>query len=151
MVVLGALIADIDYRVIAFFGIAPHLRNERVIAVFWLASGSILVMLSVIIIRQSTGKGPQKYSSRFLKKKRWAFLGGFSLSATNPAMILWWLLGAKLLTDMKIIDSFTTDIAISFLAAGGTGLASYLVLLSLILFWAKKFISDNRLNGYASA
>jgi hypothetical protein len=60
-------------------------------------------------------------------------------------MILWWLLGAKLLTDMKIIDSFTLDIAISFLAAGGTGLASYLVLLSLILFWAKKFISDNRL------
>jgi threonine/homoserine/homoserine lactone efflux protein len=145
MVVLGALIADIVYGVIAFFGIAPYLKDEKVIAVFWLAGGSILVMFSIIIIRHSTGKNPQTYNPRFLKKKRWALLGGLSLSATNPGMILWWLLGAKLFTDMKIIDSFTPDIAVSFLAAGGTGLASYLVLLSLILFWAKKFIPDNRL------
>ena len=109
------------------------------------AGGSILVMLGVIIIRQSKGKSQKTYSSMFIKKKRWALLCGFSLSAANPAMVLWWLMGAKLFTDMKIIDTFTPDIAVSFLAAGGTGLASYLVLLSLTLFWAKKFIPDNRL------
>jgi threonine/homoserine/homoserine lactone efflux protein len=145
MVVLGALIADIAYGVIAFFGIAPYLKDEQIMEIFWLAGGSILTILGVIIIRQSTGKSPQIYSSRFLKKKRWALLGGFSLSATNPAMVLWWLMGVKLFTDLKIIDSFAPDIAVSFLAAGGTGLASYLILLSLTLFWAKKFIPDNRL------
>ena len=36
MVIAGALIADIIYGVIALFGIAPFLNDEKVMAVFWL-------------------------------------------------------------------------------------------------------------------
>lgn len=62
-------------------------------------------------------------------------------------MILWWLIGAKLFTDIRLIDAMTPDIAISFIAAGASGLASYLVVLALILFWVKHFIAESKIRG----
>ncbi|RJQ46353.1 MAG: hypothetical protein C4538_07060 [Nitrospiraceae bacterium] len=40
-------------------------------------------------------------------------------------------------------NEFSRDVVLTFLAAGGLGLASYLVFLSLFLYWAKRFISGN--------
>ena len=145
MVVLGAFLADVSYGAIAFFGISPYLEKEKVMAVFWLAGGLILTVLGVLSIRHSLRKEEITYTPRHLKKKRWAFLGGLSLSATNPMMILWWLSGVRIFKDLGLIKDFSTDIAFSFLAAGSLGLASYLVALSILIFWAKKFISFSTL------
>lgn len=141
MVVLGAFFADVAYGSIAFFGIAPFLEEKRVMAIFWLAGGLILIGLSVVIIRHSLKSQEVSYSPEHLKKKRWAFLGGLTLSATNPMMILWWLSGARIFRDIGLIKNFTPDVAAWFLAAGSLGLASYLTALSLFIYWAKKFIS----------
>jgi threonine/homoserine/homoserine lactone efflux protein len=145
MVVFGAFIADVFYGSIAFFGIAPFLEEEKVMAVFWLAGGVILTVLGIISIRHSLRDEEISYTSDHLKRKRWAFLGGLSLSATNPMMIIWWLSGVKIFKDIGLITSFTSETAVSFLAAGSLGLASYLVGLSLFIFWAKKFISQHTL------
>ena len=142
MVILGAMAADIAYGIIAFFGIAPFLKEERARALFSAAGGVLLVVLGVLIIRQNLKGNISDARSSHLRKKRWALVGGFSLSASNPMMILWWLVAARLFMDLKLINTFNNSVAISFLAAGGTGLASYLVFLSLLLFWARKFISD---------
>ena len=141
MVVLGAFLADVSYGSIAFFGIAPFLEEEKVMAVFWMVGGLILTTLGVLSIRHSLRNEEITYTPRHLKKKRWAFLGGLSLSAVNPMMILWWLSGVRIFRDIGLIKTFNTDIAVSFLAAGSLGLASYLVSLSIFIFWAKKFIS----------
>ena len=141
MVVLGAFLADVSYGAIAFFGISPYLEKEKLMAVFWLAGGLILTLLGVLSIRHSLKKEEIIYTPKHLKKKRWAFLGGLSLSATNPMMILWWLSGVRIFKDLGLIKDFNADIAVSFLAAGSLGLASYLVALSILIFWAKKFIS----------
>lgn len=141
MVVLGAFIADVFYGSIAFFGIAPFLENERVMVVFWLAGGLILTVLGVLSIRHSLKDQEIIYTPDHLRRKRWAFLGGLSLSAANPMMILWWLSGVRIFKDIGLIHDFKADIAVSFLAAGSLGLASYLVALSIFIFWAKKFIS----------
>jgi threonine/homoserine/homoserine lactone efflux protein len=141
MVVLGAFLADVSYGAIAFFGIAPFLEKEKVMAVFWLAGGLILTVLGVMSIRHSLRNEEISYTPDHLKKKRWAFLGGFTLSATNPMMILWWLSGVRIFKDIGLIHDFNSNIAVSFLAAGSLGLASYLVAISLFIFWAKKFIS----------
>jgi len=141
MVVLGAFFADVFYGSIAFFGIAPFLEEEKVMAFFWLAGGLILTVLGILSIKHSLKVQEISYNPDHLKRKRWAFIGGLSLSATNPIMILWWLSGVRLFQDIGLIAEFNTDIALSFLAAGSLGLASYLVLLSLFIFWAKKFIS----------
>lgn len=145
IVVLGAFIADVFYGSIAFFGIAPFLEKEKVMAVFWLAGGVILTVLGIISIRHSLRNEEISYNPDHLKRKRWAFLGGLSLSATNPMMILWWLSGVRIFKDIGLITSFTSEIAVSFLAAGSLGLASYLAGLSLFIFWAKKFISKRTL------
>lgn len=141
MVVVGAFFADVFYGSIAFFGIAPILENERVMAIFWLAGGLILTVLGILIIKHSLREQDVTYTPDHLKRKRWAFLGGLSLSATNPMMILWWLTGVRIFTDVGLIENFTSDIALSFLAAGSLGLAAYLSLLSFFIYWAKKFIS----------
>ena len=62
MVVLGALIVDIAYGIVALFGIAPYLKDEKVMAIFWLAA---------VIAR--TG-----LTTRLLKKR-------LTTSATTPA------------------------------------------------------------------
>ncbi len=145
IVILGAFLVDVFYGLIAFFGVAPFLEDESVMALFWLFGGLILTVLGIIIIRQTLKKGEPDYNEAHLKKKRWAFLGGLSLSATNPVMILWWLSGAKIFRDVGLIKDFTPRVAISFLAAGSLGLASYLAVLSLFIYWAKKFISPKRI------
>jgi threonine/homoserine/homoserine lactone efflux protein len=145
MVVLGAFFVDILYGSIAFFGIAPFLEEEKVMAIFWLAGGVILIALGTVIIRQSLGHVKLNRSPTFLKKKRWAFIGGLSLSGTNPVMILWWLSGVRIFEDVGLIRDFTHDIALSFLLAGSLGLASYLAALSIFLYWAKKFISEKKI------
>jgi threonine/homoserine/homoserine lactone efflux protein len=143
MVIAGAMIADIAYGMVAFFGIAPFLEEERVRVFFNIGGALILIFLGFSIIRQNSVKQPFNHESRFLKGKRWGLIGGFSLSATNPMMILWWLIGARIFKDFHLIDDFSTDVAITFLAAGGLGLASYLLALSLFLYWAKRFISGS--------
>lgn len=145
VVVLGALVADVIYGSIAFFGIAPFLEEEKVMTIFWLAGGVILTVLGIVIIRHSLKDEEISYDPDHLKRKRWAFLGGLSLSATNPMMILWWLSGVKIFKDIGLIDSFTSEIAVSFLAAGSLGLASYLTGLAIFIYWAKKFISQRAL------
>jgi threonine/homoserine/homoserine lactone efflux protein len=141
MVIFGAFLMDLLYGSIAFFGIAPFLENKKIMAVFWLAGGLILTVLGIMTIRHSSRNEEVSYNPDHLKRKRWAFLGGLSLSATNPMMILWWLSGVKIFQDTGLIDRFDSDIAIVFLAAGSLGLAFYLTALSLFIFWAKKFIS----------
>jgi threonine/homoserine/homoserine lactone efflux protein len=88
MVVLGAFLADVSYGAIAFFGIAPYLEKEKVMALFWLAGGLVLIVLGLMSIRHSLNKGEIVYAPRHLKKKRWAFrpyypdpydLGGFQV------------------------------------------------------------------------
>jgi threonine/homoserine/homoserine lactone efflux protein len=145
MVVFGAFISDVFYGSIAFFGVAPFLEEERVMAVFWLAGGALLTILGLVSIKHSLQNEEISYNLDHLKRKRWAFLGGLSLSATNPMMILWWLSGVKIFKDVGLITSFTSEVAVSFLAAGSLGLASYLSGLSLFIFWAKKFISQRTL------
>ncbi|MDA8105018.1 MAG: LysE family transporter [Nitrospiraceae bacterium] len=141
MVILGAFVSDVIYGSIAFFGITPFLRERMVMAVFWLGGSLILIFLGVLTIRNTLRPGDPDSQSKYLVKKRWSFLGGLSLSGTNPMMILWWLLGARIFVDIGLIDVFTHRIALFFLLAGSLGLAAYLALLSLFISWAKRFIS----------
>jgi threonine/homoserine/homoserine lactone efflux protein len=145
MVVLGAFVSDLLYGSIAFFGISPFLKERVVMALFWLGGSLILVLLGAFTIRNAASRDGSDTGSKYLIKKRWAFLGGLSLSGTNPMMIFWWLLGARIFIDIGLIDALTHRIAVSFLIAGGLGLASYLVILSLVLYWVKRFISVKRI------
>lgn len=145
MVVLGAFTVDVLYGVIAFFGIAPILNKEIVMAAFWLIGGIFLLTLSYIIIIKKSKKQFLDVSSNYTTNNTWGFLSGFTLSAVNPMIILWWLMGQRLFIDVGLIGYFNINITLFFLAAAGLGLASYLLLLSLFLHWTKQFISANKM------
>ena len=145
MVVLGAFAVDVLYGVIAFFGIAPFLQKEIVMAVFWLIGGAFLLTLSYMVFKHSSKPHEFNSDAKHLMEKRWGLITGLTLSAVNPMLIFWWLMGQRLFMDIGLIENFTLDIAVSFLAAAGLGLASYLSLLSLFLHWTKKLISSNQM------
>jgi len=144
MVILGAFLVDISYGGIAFFGIAPFLEEKKVMAICWLAGGLILAVMGILIVKHSLQLNVD-YDPAHLTKKRWALLSGISLSAVNPMMVLWWLSAARIFEDIGLIKELTPEAAVTLLAVGGLGLASYLSGLALFLYWAKKFISVEKM------
>jgi threonine/homoserine/homoserine lactone efflux protein len=141
MVVLGAFLIDVSYGIVAFFGIAPFLESRTVMSVFWLGGSLILGVLGYFTISHSGRVNDTHHRSVYLSRKRWSFLSGVSLSMTNPVMVLWWLSSLNIFRDLGMVPAFTTSVALAYLAAGSLGLAAYLLLLSIILYRVKDFLS----------
>lgn len=143
MIMVGSVISDVMYGVIAFFGFSSFLKNPEVVAIFWLVGAGILVALGAWAIRDGLRfRVVDIRSQRVLQKRDVAFVTGFSLALTNPFMILWWLLGARLLKDIGMIERYRTSETLLFLLMGGLGIASYLSLLAFFVYRVKKFFSQ---------
>jgi threonine/homoserine/homoserine lactone efflux protein len=145
IVILGAFLVDIIYGIVAFFGIAPFLENRTVMSVFWLISSMILGILGYFTIRHSRQIHDSNHRSVYLSRKRWSLLSGLSLSMTNPVMVLWWLSSLHIFRDLGMVPAFTTSVALAYLVAGSLGLAVYLLLLSLVLYRVKDFLSVRKM------
>ena len=142
MIVLGSAISDVMYGFIAFFGIAPFLKEKVVMAIFWAAGSIILFILGWHTLKNFRKTIHVEDQNKSLQRKGLSLVVGFSLAVTNPMMIFWWLTVADIEQRIGLIKQFTTDTHLLFLLFGGLGIASYLVTLSFILKWAKKFLSD---------
>ena len=96
MVVAGSVLSDVMYGVFAFLGIAPFLRDAKVVGVFWSLNALILVVLALFALRSSASRETRTaFVPLSLHDRRTSFVVGFSLAVTNPLMIVWWLLGGK--------------------------------------------------------
>lgn len=142
MVVMGSAISDVMYGFIAFFGIAPFLKEKIVMAGFWLVGSIILFVLSGHTLKNYKKTIHVEGENKSLKHIGLSFVVGFSLAVTNPMMIFWWLTVADIEGRIGLIEKFTTNTHLLFLLFGGLGIGSYLVTLSFVLQWAKKFLSD---------
>jgi len=142
MVAAGSVSSDVMYGFIALFGVAPFLKEKLVVAIFGLAATVILWLLAYFTFRDGKKANMLELSHPTLKSKRIGFVTGFSLAVTNPMMIVWWLIGVRIIKDFGLVTDFSPRISVMFLIMGGLGLASYLFLLSNMLHWAKKFISN---------
>jgi threonine/homoserine/homoserine lactone efflux protein len=142
IVVLGSVSSDVMYGFIAFFGVAPFLNNQIVIAIFEMVGAIILWILAFFTLRQSAKPNLMDFSRSVLKNRRLSFITGFSLAVTNPMMVFWWLIGAQVVKDLNLVNTFTPVISVSFLFFGGLGLASYLIALATVLHWVKNFFSN---------
>jgi threonine/homoserine/homoserine lactone efflux protein len=134
MVVAGSVISDVVYGAIALFGLAAFLRNRVIAGSFGLVGAGVLVVLAWFTFRNTADVEVEgKPLSPALRSRRMSFVTGFSLAATNPPIMFWWLLGAKLATDLGIVDRLTPADSAAFIAFGGLGLATYLALLVFVL------------------
>ncbi len=142
MVAFGSVSSDLMYGIIALFGVAPFLKNQIVVAIFGLVATVILWLLSYFTFRDGKKANMLELTHPTLRSKRLSYVTGFSLAVTNPMMIVWWLIGVRILRDLGLVTNFDTKTSLMFLAAGGIGLASYLFTLANTLHWAKRFISN---------
>jgi len=143
MVVAGTTLSDTMYGVIAFFGIAPFLNQPIVTAIFRLINSLILITLGIWAIHGSEVKEDKKnLTQELLKKKKIAFITGFSLALTNPMIMLWWLIGLHFFISVGIIEQNNIYNTIIFLFIGAAGIASYQILLAFSVYKSKKFFSE---------
>jgi threonine/homoserine/homoserine lactone efflux protein len=143
MIGVGSTISDGMYGAIAFFGIAPFLKDPVVIAIFRLINSIILIVLGIWAIYGSNSKKNNIIlSQELLKKKSVAFITGLSLALTNPMIMIWWLIGLHFFISTGIIEQINSYYKIIFLLAGVTGIVSYQLVLSLSVYKTKKFIPD---------
>ncbi len=142
MVAFGSVSSDMMYGAIALFGVAPFLKNQTVVAIFGLVATAILWLLAFFTFRDGTKANMLELSHATLKSKKLSYVTGFSLAVTNPMMIVWWLIGVKIIKDLGLVTDFNSNTSLMFLASGAIGLASYLLTLANTLHWAKKFISN---------
>jgi threonine/homoserine/homoserine lactone efflux protein len=142
MVVAGSVSSDMMYGFIALFGVAPFLKSQIVIAIFGLVATLLLWVLAFFTFRGNKKSNPLEINSTALTNHRLSFATGFSLAATNPMMIFWWLIGVKIIRDLGLVTNFTPDKSFIFVVVACLGIASYLTTLTNILHWIKNFISD---------
>jgi len=142
MVVLGSALSDTMYGFIAFFGLAPFLKSEIVMSIFWLFASLILFALSVYTFLHYKKTFSVLAENDVIKNLRISFFTGFSLAVTNPMMIFWWLAVYQIQKDIGLIVHFNDLEKILFLLCGGLGIGSYLVTLTFVLKWAKNFLSE---------
>jgi threonine/homoserine/homoserine lactone efflux protein len=143
MVAVGSVASDVMYGFIALFGVAPFLKDKIVVAVFGIVATLILWLLAYFTFRGGAKASMLQLSHATIKSKRLSLVTGFSLAVTNPMMIVWWLIGVRIIRDLGLTGSFDTKTSLLFLMTGGLGLASYLITLTNALYWAKKFISND--------
>ena len=141
MVVAGSATPDVLYGLIAFFGFAPFLEHKDVVAVFGLVCTVLMWILAYFTLKQSAKPHITNMDMQILKSKRVGYVTGVLLSATNPLTIFYWLIGAKIVIDIKVINRFNSYTYVVFVLAGTLGMMTYLSALAFILHWVHKFIS----------
>jgi hypothetical protein len=77
-----------------------------------------------------------------MRKYDIAFFTGFFLAITNPFMIAYWLIGARFLVKIGLIQHYSNADTIFFLIVGSLGIGSYLIVLAAVVYRVKKFLSD---------
>ncbi len=140
MVVLGSVSSDVVYGAVALFGIAPFLEIPEVLAAFHVVGAVILWVLCYLTWKESRKPHDVDLDQSALKSKRWAYLTGFSVAASNPPMILSWLVGATLAKRLGLATPFSETAKIVFISGGALGLGGYLSALGIVMYRVKHVI-----------
>jgi threonine/homoserine/homoserine lactone efflux protein len=143
MIVAGSVLSDAIYGVIAFWGVAPFLRNHTVVSIFWIVGAAVSAALGIWAVREGNSRRPvSERSMKLLKKHDLAFATGFSLAVTNPFMIAYWLIGASVLKNAGLVHMQRMADKVLFLVAGSLGIGTYLLVLATVVFRVKHFLSE---------
>ncbi len=138
---LGSLTADFIYGAVAIFGLLPLLKKKSIMAYFWLFGGLLLIWLGYTVIKHGLDYFNLERPRKRLKHRGIAFVTGLLLALSNPMMILWWLLGERVLVELGLVKDFTGSTGVTYLLTGCLGMITYPVFLALTLYWLKHFLS----------
>jgi len=145
MVTLGSVTSDLTYGLIAVFGIAPFMEKPGVLAAFNVLGVLILWALGFRTLKQSRKPADLLLVRSKLRSGHWSFVTGLLLSASNPPMILSWLLGVAMAKHIGLASPFPWSDKLLYVAGGALGLGSYLVIVGALVYRIKRTISPEAL------
>lgn len=140
MVALGSVCSDVIYGFVASFSITSFLNDERVKAALLFGSGVLLAVLSILTFRDVIKKNVP-LSQLKLKTHHMSIITGFTLSFTNPLMIVFWIVYVQFSYDISVIPYYNPIFLLVFVLFSGLGLLAYLLLIAKILHHARKSFS----------
>ncbi len=144
-VAMGSVTSDFIYGVLVLFGLAPFLQQKNFqIIVYSLG----VIVLSFLLYRSYREHRhiPPAHAPHITYRKRTSFLTGFTIAITNPGMIVWWIVGYRLLLDLGLFDEMTICIRSIFLLSCCFGLGGYLSFVALLLNRVQESLSDKLLD-----
>jgi threonine/homoserine/homoserine lactone efflux protein len=141
MVVLGSVLSDVMYGVLALFGLARFVSDRRVVAGFGLVGSLALSGLAWLTMRQAAQARQLEDGSPAVRSRSRSFGVGIALAVTNAPIVFWWLLGVQAATQLGLVTTLTPRLAGAFVLMGGLGIGGYLTLLALIVRRVKHLLS----------
>lgn len=103
-----------------------------------------ILVLSFLLYRaiKEHRSGMHRAKATGILKKRFSFLTGFTIAITNPGMIIWWIIGYRLLHDLCLFDPISAPLKFLFIIAGCSGLGGYLIFIAFLLHKMQNSFSD---------
>jgi threonine/homoserine/homoserine lactone efflux protein len=138
----GSGVSDSIYGMLTLFGLGEFMASARFQIYFYLLGVVVLCYLLYRSILEYWRPAPARGGSQRKGGHRRGFIAGFMLAATNPSIVLWWIVGFKVFLDLGLFQEVTVPFRIAFICAGAGGLAGYLVILALIITRHHRKIPD---------
>ena len=145
-IVLGSTFADLLYGAVALFGVFRFLAKASVRPWFLLVGALLMTLLGIFSIRNYKKPHSHKPRSAFLQKKRFAFVSGFLLAASNPLMIVGWLTVAEFSRRFGLMPTHPVFKYLLVLLIFGTlGVETYQSLVAITLFRLRHFVPEQKM------
>lgn len=145
LIALGSGTSDLVYGILTLFGLGSFLVSPRFQFCFYLLGVAVLTFLLLHSIRDYRHHVSAVDSAVNGNKNEHArgFITGFTLAITNPSIVLWWIVGFRILLDLGLFSEATFILRMVFVISGVTGLVGYLVMLAMIINRIHHDISDS--------
>lgn len=141
-IIIGSVFSDFIYGIVALLGVFQFLAIPQIRPFFWLFGAILLAVLGIIAIRNFVHPHEVTYSTILMTKKRYSLITGFFVAASNPLIIIGWITGAEVAHRIGVMHySGFYNLAV-FIVAGTLGLGVYLLLIALVLYRLRHFLSE---------
>lgn len=147
-IALGSGTSDAVYGLLTLFGLGAFMMTDRFQICFYLVGILVLGYLlyrSILDYRHTGHPAPERGKEKGRRSQRRGFAAGFMLAATNPSIVIWWLVGFKVFLDFGLFPEVTVLLRAVFVVSGVMGLSGYLVFLSLLITRFHRTISEKML------
>lgn len=141
-IIIGSVVSDFIYGIVALMGVFQFLAIPRIRPFFWLFGAILLAILGILAIRNYYHPHEITHSTTILTKKRYSLMTGFLVAASNPLIIIGWITGAEVARRIGVMQYSGFYNLVVFIVAGTLGLGVYLLMIALILYRLRHFLSE---------
>jgi threonine/homoserine/homoserine lactone efflux protein len=144
-IAIGAALVDAIWATCAFFGISPFLSSRYLEASFLVFTAFITGVLGILALKDAhfVEKKEEELVSK-IRRKRWAFLKGFTMMLVNPLGIVSWMIALSFLRKARVYIPLELRFEIIFFIVVGVGALAYFLLIIFITNKMKAIFNTQR-------